>query len=131
MVRWRGDEPNPGCGVSQIRNPWINLVRWQLPTLSRLRSLGHLDLDVICVGQVHARHAEASRRYLLDRRALFPVKKPLNALSTLAGVALATQAVHRDGEHLMSLWANRSHRHGACRKTLDNFRNWFDLLNWN
>ncbi len=59
VMRWRRDESHPRCGVTRPGDPGVDLVAWKLPTLSRLGALGHLDLKVVAVDEVVARHAEA------------------------------------------------------------------------
>ena len=54
--------PN-GAGKSTL----LKTLAGQLAPLARLRPLGHLDLDLVCVDQVLTGHAETSGRHLLDR----------------------------------------------------------------
>jgi hypothetical protein len=61
----------------------------QLPALAGLGALGHLDLDVVGVGQVHRRDAEAAGGDLLDRRAPLRVQQALGVLAALTGVRAA------------------------------------------
>ena len=69
VVRRRRNQSDTGGGVSGAGNPRVNLVRRKLTTLARFGSLGHLDLDVVGVGQIHRCNTEASRGNLLDGRA--------------------------------------------------------------
>src|SRR6476469_4159220 len=66
VVRRRRDEPDTGGGVPRPGHPRVDLVSGQLATLAGLGALGHLDLDVVGLGQVEARDAEPSRGDLLD-----------------------------------------------------------------
>ena len=61
--------PTPGRRVPRLRDPRVHLVAGQLAALAGLRALRHLDLQVVGVHEVLARHAEAARRDLLDRAA--------------------------------------------------------------
>ena len=66
VVRRRGDQPDARSGVSGLGNPRIDLVSGQLPAFTRLRSLRHLDLDVVAVDEVFTGDTEAPRGNLLD-----------------------------------------------------------------
>ena len=52
--------------MSGLGNPRIDLVSGQLPAFTRLRSLRHLDLDVVAVDEVFTGDTEAPRGNLLD-----------------------------------------------------------------
>jgi hypothetical protein len=52
-------------------------------------------------------------------------------LAALAGVRLAAEAVHRDGEVLVRLAADRSERHGARLEALHDLRGRLDLVDRN
>ena len=66
VVRRRRDEPDARRGVAHLRNPRVDLVAGQLAALAGLRALRHLDLQVVGVHEVLARHAEPARGDLLD-----------------------------------------------------------------
>ena len=66
VMRRRRDEPHTGRAVARPCNPWIYLACRQLATLTRLGSLSHLDLDVVCMSQVHACYAKTARGNLFD-----------------------------------------------------------------
>ncbi len=66
VVGRRGDEADTGLGVAQPGDLGRHLVARELAALARLGALGHLDLDLVGVGQVLGRDAEAARRDLLD-----------------------------------------------------------------
>ena len=57
MVRRRGDETDARSRVPSARDPRVHLLRRQLTALAGLRALGELDLDVVGLGEVLARHA--------------------------------------------------------------------------
>ena len=69
VVRRRRDEADARRRVPGRGDPRVDLVAGQLAALAGLGPLGHLDLDVVGVDQVLARHAEAARGDLLDRAA--------------------------------------------------------------
>ncbi len=70
VVRRRADQADTRGGVAGLGDPGIDLVGRQLAALTGLGALGHLDLDVVGVGQVLAGDAEAAAGDLLDGRAL-------------------------------------------------------------
>ena len=68
VVRRRRDQADARRGVPGLGHPRVDLVAGQLAALAGLGALRHLDLDVVGVGEVLRRHAEAAGRDLLDRR---------------------------------------------------------------
>ena len=70
VVRRRRDESHAGRRMPRLGDPGVDLVTRELATLARLRSLRHLDLDVIAIDEVFAGHAEAAGCHLLDGRSL-------------------------------------------------------------
>ena len=119
VVGWRGDQPHARRGVAGTGDPGVHLVARQLATFARLGPLGHLDLEVVAVDQVLARHPEASRGHLLDGRppevAVGLRREPVGVLAPLTGVGPAADAVHGYGERLVGLGADRAvgHRSGG------------------
>ena len=103
----------------------VNLVAGKLTALAGLGALHHLDLEHVGVDQIFRRHAEAARRHLLDGRthgvAVGKRLEALRLLAALAGVRLAADAVHGDGDRGMRLAADRTERHGARREPLHDF----------
>ena len=118
VVRWRRDQPDAGRRMARPRHPRIHLRRRQLAALPRLRALRELDLDVVGLGEVQARHAESTGRDLLDRAAALGVQQPVDVLAALARVRLAAEAVHRDGERLVRLLRDRAVAHRTGREAL-------------
>ena len=87
--------------------------------------LRDLDLHFIGVGEIPDGHTEPPRGHLLDRRALgVSIGQWLEALRILAafaGVALAADAVHRDGQPLVGLGGDGTEAHRAGAEALDDF----------
>src|SRR5207249_9907836 len=102
----------------------------ELAALARLGALRHLDLQLVAVDEVVAGHAEAARGHLLDGAPPpVAVRVALVAdgiLAALAGVRLAADPVHRDGEVLVRLAADRAERHRARLEALDDHRRGLD-----
>ena len=123
MVRRRADEPDTRRGKADLGDDLVDLVARELPPLARLRALGDLDLQLVGVGEVPDRHAEAARGDLLDCRArAVAVGERLEALGVLAALAsigLAADTVHGDGEGLVGLGGNRAKAHGPGAEALD------------
>lgn len=119
VVRRRRDQAHAGRRVTRLGDPRVDLVAGQLAALAGLGALGHLDLDVVGVDEVLARHTEAAGGDLLDRGAPRGVVQTVRVLAALTGVGLAAQLVHGDGEGLVRLAGDRAVRHGAGREPLD------------
>ena len=52
VVRRRADQADAGRGVPGLGDPRVHLVAGELPALAGLGALGHLDLQVVGVGEV-------------------------------------------------------------------------------
>jgi hypothetical protein len=128
VVRRRGDEPDARRRVPGLGDVRVHLRPGQLPALAGLGALGHLDLDVVGVHEVLARHAEASGGDLLDGAAALGVVQALGVLAALSGVAAPAEAVHRDGERLVGLGADRAERHRAGVEALHDLAHRLDLV---
>ena len=105
VVRGRGNESHARGGVTNLGDPWIDLGTGQLATFTGLRALRNLDLDFVGVDKVFAGDAEAAGSDLFDGGALaVAVRQRLEAFgifAAFAGVRLAADAVHRDGERFV------------------------------
>ncbi len=110
----------------------VDLVAGQLAALAGLGALRHLDLDVVGVDQIFGGDAETAGGDLLDRRAhRIAVRQRLEAvgfLAAFAGVRLAADAVHGDGERGVRLAADRAEAHGAGGEALDDVLGRLDLV---
>src|SRR2546428_8453901 len=132
VMRRRHAEHYPWHGEPYFGDPVIALVSGQLPALSGLGALGHLDLKVVRVDQVLAGHAEARGGDLLDRApppvAIRVASVPRRILAALSGVGLAPDPVHGDGQRLMSLLADGAVGHRARGEALEDRLHGLDLL---
>ena len=59
MVRRRGDEHYPWCGVAYFSDESIHLISGKLPPFAGFCTLGHFNLQLISVNQVIAGNPEA------------------------------------------------------------------------
>src|SRR5262249_45365474 len=107
VVRRRRDQPDPRGGVPGLGDPRPDLVAGQLTALAGLGPLRHLDLQIVGVDQVFAGDAEPAGRDLLDGAAPERVVEPVDVLAAFAGVGLAAEPVHRDGQGLVRLDRDR------------------------
>ena len=111
-------------------------MSWQLTTLARLRALCHLDLQVVGVHQVLARHTKTARRDLLNCRALRVAScgrdQSLRILTAFTSVALAANSVHCNSKRFVNFCRNGAITHSARRETLDDVfhRFHFGKVDW-
>ena len=123
VMRRRRDQTDSRRRVAHLGDPRIDFSPGQLAALSRLGALRHLDLQLSCLRQIVARHAKAARCHLFDR-AIFRIAVGFEHIArrifaALAGVALAADAVHRDGQRFVRFFADRAVGHGAGLEPLD------------
>ncbi len=121
VVRRRRNQAHAGNGVAHARDRLIHFVAGQLAALAGLRALRHLDLQFVGVHQVIGGDAEARRGHLLDGaapRSPFGRAEARFVFPALAGVRLAADAVHRDGQRLVRFLADGAERHGAGGEAL-------------
>jgi hypothetical protein len=89
--------------------------------LTWLGSLGHLDLQLVRVGQVIAGHPEPAAGHLLDGAPLGVLAAILQGLHSagvfapLPGVGLAAQLVHGHGQRGVGLQGDRPVAHGTWK----------------
>ena len=69
VVRWWRDQLDTRCGVAHPSNIVVHFVSWQLASLTRLGTLGHLYLEVLRVDQIVAGDPETPGGHLLDSAA--------------------------------------------------------------
>ena len=100
--------------MANPRNVLGHFLCGQLAAFARLRALRHLDFQFLRMDQIIRGNAESPRSYLLDlvrRLRLFFVQ--LRIFPAFAGIAPATDTIHRDGERFMRFLADRTVAHGA------------------
>ena len=111
VVRRRRDQAHAGDGVAHARDGLVHLVAGKLAAFAGLGALRHLDLQLVGVDQVIGGDAEARGGHLLDGAA---PQSPLHraealfVFAALAGVGLAADAVHGDGQRLVRFLARWS-----------------------
>ncbi len=155
MRRWR-DQTDTRHRVAQEADVFTHFVARQLTAFTRLGALSHLDLDLIRVGQVFGGDTETARGHLLDRRAQriaglqfdiafdtaladnvgqllarFDLAETTRVFAAFAGIRLAANSVHGDGQRGMRFGRDRTQRHGAGGETLNNFAGRFDFIERN
>ena len=135
VVRRRRDQGDPRNAETQLADVFTDLVAGQLSALAGLGALGDLDLQLVSVDKVVGSDAEASRRDLLDGAAA-QVAVGVRSIATwvfppLAGVGLATDPVHGDGQGLVSFGGNGTEAHGSGAETLDDGTDRFNLFERN
>ena len=135
VMRRRRDESDARSRKTNFRDPRINFAAGQLAAFAGLRALRHLDLQFLRVDEVLARDAEAAGSDLLDGAvpgiAVGIVHVARGIFAAFAGVALAANAVHRDGERFVRFLADGAVGHRAGFEPLDDRFNRFDFLNGN
>ena len=132
VMRRRRDQAHARRREPHARDVPVDLVARKLAAFAGLRTLGHLDLQLVGVRQVVDVHAEAARRHLLDRRAARVAVRvghvARRILTALARVRAPADPVHRDRERLVRLARQRAERHRSGREALDDLGGRLDLL---
>jgi hypothetical protein len=117
VVRRRRNQLHAGLGAAEARDEGVDLVAGQLAALAGLGALGHLDFDFLGAGEVFGGDAEAAGGDLLDLgvepRAVGPAFEAHRILAALAGIRLAADFVHGDGQRLVGLGRDGAERHGG------------------
>ena len=127
VVRWRGNERHTRGRETGLGNPRIDLLTRQVAALTRLRALRHLDLDLDGGVEVGTGYTETAGRNLLDSR--IPLgTETVRMLTTLTGIRLAAETVHRDGHRLVRLLRNRAVGHRTGLEALHDGGYRLDLL---
>src|ERR1700681_14949 len=111
--------------MPHARNLRIDFMAGKLPALAGLCPLRDLYLQFLSVNQIVTGNAESARRHLLDRAvsriAAWIDEVAARIFAALAGVALAAETVHGDGQRLVRLFANRTVGHRSSFEALDDF----------
>src|SRR5579871_4418918 len=135
VMRRRRNQPDARHRVANLRDEVVDLVPGKLAPFAGLGTLRHFDLQLIGVDEVVAGNTKARRGDLLDRAtapiAIRIADETRGILAALAGVALATDPVHRDREVFVRLLADRSERHRAGFEALDDLAGRFNLFKRN
>ncbi len=113
----RRDEGDPRCAMAQPRDLRRDLGAGELAPFAGLGALGHLDLDLLRVGEVLDGDAEPRTGHLLDGAvAVLAIRLGLVAcgvLAPFARVAGCAQPIHGDGDGLVDLAAEGAMGHGT------------------
>ena len=132
VMRRRRNEADALRRMAHLGDDRVDLVAGQLAAFAGLGALRHLDLHHVGIDEIFGGHAEAPRGDLLDRRAhRIAIGHPLVAigfLAAFAGVRLAADPVHRDGERGVRLARDRAVRHRAGGEALDDVLGRLDLF---
>ena len=132
VVRRRTYQAHARRRMADSRDEIVHLSPRQLPAFTGFRALDDLDLQLVGVGQVLDGHAETAASHLLDsgplRVAVRQRRIARRVLSALAGIGLATDAVHGNGQRFVRLLRDRSETHGAGGEPLDDPLGRFHLV---
>src|ERR1700726_3265710 len=132
VMRRRRNQAHARRRMAHLGDGLVDLIAGQLAAFAGLGALGDLDLHHVGIDQVLGGDAEAPRGYLLDRRAHgIAVRQRLEAvgfLAAFAGIRLAADPVHGDGERGVRLARDRAERHGAGREPTHDVLGRLDLL---
>ncbi len=132
VVRRRRDQAHARYGMPHARDEVVDFVAGQLPALTGFRALRDLDLQIVRVDQVIRGDAKTRRRHLFDRAATqIAIGIRFEArfvLAALAGIRLATDAIHGDGQGFVRFFADRPERHRSGSKALDDIRRGLHFL---
>ena len=116
MRRWR-NQSDARRGVPCLGNLGENLAPRQFAAFTRLGALSHLDLQFLGVDEVIARHTKPAGRDLFDGAVLGIAvghrHVTFRIFAAFAGVALAPEPVHGDGQRFVRLLADRAVAHRA------------------
>ena len=132
VMRRRRNQAHARRGAAHLGDPRINFFAGQFAAFAGLRALRHLDLQFLRVDQVVAGHAETPAGDLLDR-GIFGIAVGFQnvarrVFAAFAGVALAADAVHGDGQRFVRFLADGAVGHRAGLETLDDALDRFDFF---
>ena len=134
MRRWR-DEADTRRGAAHLGDPRIHLRARKLAAFTGLGTLGHLDLDFACLGEVEAGDTETTGCHLLDGTVLrvtllIGPGVAFFIFTAFTGVRLTADAVHGDGEGFVRLFGDGAIAHGTCLEPLHDRIDGFDFFDW-
>ena len=135
MVRRRRNQGHVRNRVAYSCHKFVHLVSRQLTAFTRLCTLSHLDLQILCMAQVVNRHAKAARSNLTDSGAtdiaVCGRSIAIRIFTTFTAVAHGTDAVHGNSNRFVGFRAQGAKAHSACHKVVDNGFAGFDFRNIN
>src|ERR1700722_17229103 len=121
MGRWRY-KAYARNGVTCPGDDFVDLVAGELTAFARLRALGHFDLEFVGVDQIIRGDAETPAGHLLDGTAAGGAGgvwgESRFVFSPFTGIRHAPEAVHGDGEGLVSFSADGAEAHGSGGEAL-------------
>ena len=124
----RRNQRDSGRGAAGLRHALRHLRAGQMPSLTGLRALGHLDLYLLGAQQIVPGHAKAPGGYLLDGGIQLRAEA-LGQLAALATVAPAAKAVHGDSHALVGLLRYGAVGHRAGLEAPDNAPDRLNFIN--
>src|SRR5437899_6799591 len=94
IMMWRRrNQADTWCRVPHLGDPGIDFLAWQLAALTGFGTLGHLDLQFLCLNQIITGHPKTPGGNLLNGAVLrIPILHQdiaLRILATVASIALA------------------------------------------
>ena len=135
VMRRRRNQTDARRRAASLGDVRENFLTRQLAAFAGLRALRHLDLKLLRVDEIIARHTKASARDLFDRGILRVAVRFQNiarrVFAAFAGVAASAEAVHRHGERFVRLLRDRAVTHRARLETLHNVLDGFNLFERN
>ena len=133
MMRRRRNQRNIRNRVTDTRHELVHLVSRQLATFTRLCTLRHLDLQILCMAEIVNRYAKAARSNLTDCRAtdIAVCRRSIAVwvFTTFTAVAHGSDAVHGNSNRFVGFRAQGAKAHGTSDKVMDNRFAAFDFGN--
>src|SRR5260370_622354 len=132
IVVWRRrNQRRAWGGVADARDVFADLLRGQLAAFARFRALGHFDFKFLGVDEIIGGDSEAAGGDLLDfvgRGGLEAIG--LGIFAAFAGIAAATELIHREREGAVGFRAEGAKRHGLGGEALDHGFEGLDFVEW-
>ncbi len=132
VMRRRADQADARRRMPNAGDVFVDLASGQFAAFTGLRALHDLDLQLVGVRQIVDRDAEPAAGDLFDRGALRVAVRQRNEadriFAAFAGVRLAADAVHRDGERFVRLLRDRAEAHRAGDEAPDDLLLRLDFL---
>ena len=110
--------------MASLSDDVVDLETWQLTTLAWLCALGNLDLYFFGINKIFGSNSESSTCHLLglarQRYSIYFRMESLAIFTTFARVATCAKLVHGKCHSLVSLFRQRTKRHGTSYEMLHN-----------